>query len=143
MTSKQTEAPVAITTEAGSQMVGAEEQAKSTTKDTGCQMDDPEVFRLETRYHPKTARFQIRIDGRWRQRRSWWDTCFNCWRKRGENVSLEYYGCLSEDGTTTFWSVCPECGDRSSNDWIGRPKERQDGGWQHGWLAQRRAGGGR
>ena len=101
---------------------------------------DGETHKLETRHSPTTGRFQVRIDGRWRQKKTFEETCFCCWRKTRERHELEYHGVENDDGTTTFWTRCPECGYESRPQWVGKPKERGDNG--QGWLRARRASAG-
>lgn len=97
---------------------------------------------LPTRYSATTGRFQIHVDGRWRQNKRWWDTCFHCEHRsdQSERVELQYYGIMAkgDDGSTNFWGMCPCCGERTSIEWIGKPVERGEGGYEHGWLRERR-----
>jgi hypothetical protein len=98
---------------------------------------------LPTRYSPATGRFQIHVDGRWRQNRRWWDTCFHCGHRSDEpqRIALLYYGILAEAGdedSLNFWGMCPRCGERTSVEWVGKPVEHHPGGQEHGWLRERR-----
>lgn len=93
---------------------------------------------LPTRISPK-GRFQIKVDGRWRQNKRWWDTCFSCQFRNGEDrlVILTYFGLPTGYGTFNFWGICPVCGERTAIEWIGKPVESRGHG--HGHLRARRA----
>lgn len=102
-------------------------------------MSENKPFKLPTRYSPKTGKFQIEVDGRWRQKKSWDDTCFHCQYEGRGKVRLEYYGVKTADGSTNFWGQCPRCGRKTAVEWVGKPRERHPGGTGHGHLRFRRA----
>ena len=110
-------------------------------------MDEQDTIQLQTRHSPTTGRFQIHVDGRWRQRQSWNENCFRCWREDGQTVQLQYHGCTAKNVTgdepaTLFWSVCPRCGAEGATHWIGKPQEHSGHGMGHGHLRFRRASSG-
>jgi len=91
--------------------------------------------RLATRY--SGGRFQIKVEGRWRQNRRWPETCFSCYRQ-GNRVVLQYFAWPDPGGDgDNFKARCPVCGWESITYWVGKPRESGDNG--HGWLRARRA----
>ena len=101
------------------------------------------TIKLETRHSPTTGRFQVRVDGRWRQNRHWTTRC-----RSGEcnwnGPELEFYGCTAQDGAghtpeTLFWGRCPACSWETRTYWVGYRSPRPKGGVGHGHLRFRRA----
>jgi len=97
------------------------------------------VVSLQTRRHPKTGCFQIKVRRAWRQNSRLYDqTCFPC-HCQGRHIPLNYYGQDDFDGVMEFWGVCPSCGWQTEIFWPGKKREqRPTGGNGYNSLAQRR-----
>jgi hypothetical protein len=101
-------------------------------------VDEPDPFQLETRHSPTNGRFQIRVDGRWRQSRWWTTHC--CSREcNWKGPELAFLGLTHQDGSTVFWGQCPRCGWETRTYWVGYQEPRPAGGRGHGHLRGRRA----
>uniref|UniRef100_A0A6M3M414 Uncharacterized protein n=1 Tax=viral metagenome TaxID=1070528 RepID=A0A6M3M414_9ZZZZ len=107
------------------------------------------IIILPTRFNSDTGRFQIRVNGKWRQSKEYDYFCFDCCYESGIGVfeylksdydPLEYYGYKDAAGTWIFWGVCVSCR-RRITDFFWKGKKRQQkptGGNGHGWLRKRR-----
>ena len=111
---------------------------QATAQATVQETDKPEPFQLKTRRSPTTGRFQIHVDGRWRQNRQWTTHC-RAKACNWDGPELEFFGLTHQDGSTVFWGRCPDCGWETRTYWVGYREPRPKGGRGHGHLRNRRA----
>jgi hypothetical protein len=93
--------------------------------------------RLKTRPHPKKkGRVQVKLNGRWRSRRDFTTTCWAWANGKWCDGEVEYW--TPEDDNNMILMQCNKCGATQWR-WPGyKPPKPAEGGFQHGWLRERR-----